>query len=92
MPLVQTRFTAMVRRERDIMSFPFPVPDTSNIKKKQVDIIYPDRISKMQAHICMTCENKVEGFNDGPSQQEFLISGMCQKCQNEAFDSGDDSD
>ncbi len=72
-------------------TYHFPVPDTSNIKKKPVDRIYPDRIEKMRAHTCMTCGNKVEGFNDEPSQKEFLISGMCQKCQDDIF-GGDDND
>ncbi len=72
------------------MPLSFPVPDTSNIQKKPVDMIFPDRISKMQEHICMTCGDKVEGFNDELSQKEFLISGLCQKCQDSVFNGDDD--
>lgn len=83
------RFSTMEEWERDIMPFSFPVPDTSNIQKKPVDAIFPDRISKTRAHICITCGGKVEGFNDELSQKEFLLSGMCQKCQDEIFKEGD---
>jgi hypothetical protein len=33
----------------------------------------------------MTCTGKVEGFDSELSQKEFLISGMCQKCQDGIF-------
>jgi len=67
------------------MSFPFPVPDTSTIQPRPADLLFPDRIPRMKQHICMTCSGKVEGFDTELSQKEFLISGMCQKCQDEVF-------
>jgi hypothetical protein len=63
------------------MSYNFPVSNTSNIQPRPADLVFPDRIPKMKAHICMTCRGKVEGFDRELSQKEFLISGMCQKCQ-----------
>jgi len=67
------------------MSYKFPVPDTSNIEKRPADLLFPDRIPKMKKNICVTCSSKVEGFDRELSQKEFLISGMCQKCQDEFF-------
>jgi len=67
------------------MSCKFPVPDTDSIKPRPADMIFPDRISRIKARVCMSCDSKVEGFNSEQSQKEFLISGMCQKCQDEVF-------
>ena len=67
------------------MSYKFPVPDTSSIQPRPADLLFPDRIPKMKMHICVTCNGKVEGFRDELSQKEFLISGMCQTCQDEVF-------
>lgn len=67
------------------MRYKFPVPDTSSIQPRPADLLFPDRIPRMKQHICVTCSGKVEGFDDELSQKEFLISGMCQTCQNQAF-------
>jgi hypothetical protein len=67
------------------MSYKFPVPDTSNIPTRPAFLVFPDRIPRMKQHICVTCIGKVEGFDSELSQKEFLISGMCQKCQDEVF-------
>ncbi len=45
------------------MSYEFPVPDTSSLKLISIDLLFPDRISKMKQHICMTCSGKVKGFD-----------------------------
>ncbi len=66
-------------------NYDYPVPDVSNVQKRQADILFPDRITKMKARVCMTCSGKVEGFDSELSQKEFLISGMCQKCQDSIF-------
>ncbi|HWQ95782.1 MAG TPA: hypothetical protein VN368_00265 [Candidatus Methylomirabilis sp.] len=75
------------------MSYKFPVPDMSNIQPRPTDLFFPDRIPRMKKHICMACTGKVEGFDSELSQKEYLISGMCQKCQDEVFGaSEEDSD
>ena len=66
-------------------NYNYPVPDVSNVQKRPADILFPDRIPKMKARVCMTCSGKVEGFDSELSQKEFLISGMCQKCQDSIF-------
>lgn len=72
------------------MSHKFPVPDTSSIQPRPADLLFPDRIPRMKKHICMTCSGKFEGFDSELSQKEFLISGMCQKCQDEVFDASEE--
>lgn len=34
---------------------------------------------------CPCCKAKIGAFRDTLSQQEFKISGMCQKCQDKTF-------
>lgn len=34
---------------------------------------------------CMTCDNTGVKFRDEPSRDEYLISGMCQPCQDDVF-------
>jgi len=63
------------------MNYKFPVPDTFSIQPRPADLVFSDRIPKMKARVCITCSGKVEGFNSELSQKEFMISGMCQKCQ-----------
>jgi hypothetical protein len=34
---------------------------------------------------CISCEKKIESFRDQLSIREFIISGICQHCQDEVF-------
>lgn len=68
-----------------IIEYKYPVPDVSNIPKRLADALYPNRIPRMKAHVCVICNGKVEGFRDELSEKEFLISGMCQLCQDKTF-------
>lgn len=38
---------------------------------------------------CAHCDESVEAFRDDLSRDEYAISGTCQACQDEVFDSGD---
>jgi hypothetical protein len=67
------------------MKYKFTVPDTSSVQPRPADLVFPDRIPKMKARVCMTCSGKVEEFDRELSQKKFLISGMCQKCQEGIF-------
>jgi formylmethanofuran dehydrogenase subunit E len=66
--------------------YPFPVPDTTKAVSLPVDSLVPERKAKIKAHICVDCGEKVTGFKDEISQQEYLISGLCQKCQDSIFE------
>ena len=34
---------------------------------------------------CRTCNKPVTGFRDKLSEDEYYISGMCQRCQDDIF-------
>lgn len=45
-------------------------------------------ISRQEAEkrgICTWCKKEVTGFRDEISEKEYMISGFCQKCQDETF-------
>jgi hypothetical protein len=62
--------------------------DTARILIQSLTWDAGSRMSKK--HICMTCSGKVEGFDSELSRKEFLISGMCQKCQDSIFDASEE--
>lgn len=47
-------------------------------------------------HVCSVCNDSLQGerseFVDELSFREYKISGMCQKCQDEAFADPDESE
>jgi len=60
-------------------------PKFEDIPEKPADLLFPQRRRKMSEGICAVCEEKIHGFRDELSEREFLISGLCQKCQDKTF-------
>ena len=58
------------RPEREIISF----------TRSELEGYVPNRIVK-----CILCGSAIEEFRDQLSVREFVISGMCQKCQDDIF-------
>ena len=40
---------------------------------------------QINQHKCSWCEETIKGFKDKTSSREYLISGLCQDCQNATF-------
>jgi len=38
--------------------------------------------------LCVTCGHKITCFQDQLSEKEYMISGMCQNCQDSVFGKG----
>jgi len=38
-------------------------------------------------YTCVSCGEEIKGFRDKLSVKEYRISGLCQKCQDEIFNS-----
>lgn len=49
-----------------------------------------DRVETIIADKCMLCDNSASNFTDEISEKEYTISGMCQACQDKAFEDGDE--
>ena len=43
------------------------------------------RVDSIKADVCVTCGGHAIEFNDVRSYREYIISGMCQVCQDETF-------
>ena len=49
-----------------------------------LDHIY-DRSAAILNNVCVTCGVEVKGFRDALSKKEYIISGLCQVCQDKVF-------
>lgn len=49
-----------------------------------------DRSAKINVNSCVICNKPATQFKDSISEKEFSISGMCQSCQDEVFNSYED--
>jgi hypothetical protein len=47
---------------------------------------------KTEPGCCVICKNKVTPFKNELSAKEYEISGMCQSCQDDIFESGEDNE
>lgn len=52
---------------------------------KPVAQMFPKNVMLIAKGLCVSCESEILVFNDKISQDEYAISGMCQKCQDEVY-------
>ena len=50
----------------------------------------PNRHTAMAQGKCVLCAADASTFKDDISAKEYTISGLCQECQDEAFDEEED--
>jgi RNA polymerase-binding transcription factor DksA len=51
---------------------------------------FQDMLDNFDKGLCCDCGKPVGSFKDELSYKEYKITGMCQKCQDELFDSDDE--
>lgn len=49
-----------------------------------------NRTGSIKSNVCVTCGGPATEFKDELSKREYTISGMCQRCQDSTFGSGDE--
>jgi RNA polymerase-binding transcription factor DksA len=49
-----------------------------------------DMLDNFDKGLCCDCGKSIGSFKDEVSYKEYKITGMCQKCQDELFDSDDE--
>jgi len=61
-------------------------------EKIMEDAGFGEEVKKVKAGKCPFCNTMVDlsEFRDEISKKEFLISGICQKCQDEFFGGNDE--
>jgi len=52
---------------------------------RPVDTLFPAQKTLKDKGLCPTCGEPTGAFTDALSYKEFLISGMCQECQDSVF-------
>jgi len=46
------------------------------------------RTTAITNDLCVSCAREVSNFRDDLSKREYVISGLCQLCQDEVFGAG----
>lgn len=54
--------------------------------------IFPDVVDQYESGLCTSCRQPAGLFRDWLSEKEYKISGLCQRCQDEVFDLGDNGE
>lgn len=67
-----------------------PADKHPGIRKFQNDILDTNVEENIEMDICSSCGQAAVNFKNDISRREFAISGLCQACQDEVFDSFDD--
>ena len=67
-----------------------PTPKRDEIRRFQSTIAGKDVPEEIRQDRCVSCGQPAEIFRDEVSRREFRISGLCQRCQDQVFEMGDD--
>lgn len=61
--------------------------EMTTVTPKPVDVLFPQAAKDKAKGVCPTCGNDInhDDFKDDLSHNEFMISGLCQKCQDDFF-------
>jgi len=62
-----------------------PSKKAPEINKLLAKITGRDRVKTIRADKCTTCGLIAKEFKNASSHKEYLISGMCQSCQDSFF-------
>lgn len=59
------------------------------MNKDIIKKLFPEYLEKIENGKCPLCNEivQLESFDDDLSRKEYAISGLCQSCQNETFES-----
>ena len=52
-------------------------------------LVGKSREIQIASNLCMTCNGEAKSFRDALSEKEYIISGMCQICQDQIFNGGE---
>ena len=60
-----------------------PAPKNKEVKQFLDDTL--DRSNRIKSSVCVSCDATDVVFRNEISRKEYILSGMCQKCQDEFF-------
>lgn len=62
-----------------------PMDNKTQEIKDFIEEVFPGTAEAIAGNKCPMCKKPIIGFKNEVSQREYLISGMCQECQDEVF-------
>lgn len=62
-----------------------PTSKSKSIEDTLIEIVGISRQEAAEKGICTFCKQPISDFHDAVSRREYLISGLCQKCQDEVW-------
>ncbi len=63
-----------------------PMENKSPVMKDFIERLFPGTQKAIDEGLCPCCHKPIGEFRDALSRREYMISGMCQKCQDVYFD------
>ena len=69
---------------------PIPMGNKSPEMVASIESMFPGTKAAIAAHKCPMCKHLVGTFKDHISEKEYLISGLCQHCQDLTFNLGEE--
>jgi hypothetical protein len=66
-----------------------PMENKSYAIKQLIEEVFPGTAKNIAEKLCPVCKEEIHTFRDALSEKEYQISGMCQKCQDNIWPSGD---
>ena len=65
-----------------------PLEKSAAVRKTMDDLAGTSSETSIRENRCALCGKTAKNFKDSESRREFAISGMCQRCQEEAWGPG----
>lgn len=66
-----------------------PMENKSQEVRDAIEELFPGTAKAIDEKKCPLCKQPIGEFKNELSKKEYLISGMCQKCQDEVFSSNE---
>ena len=62
-----------------------PMSNKSPEMRAAIDDLFPGTLEAIKGHRCPSCHGEVGEFKDALSKREYMISGLCQSCQDSVW-------
>ena len=62
-----------------------PMQNKTQEMRDAIESIFPGTAEAINQNKCPICRQPIGAFKDELSKKEYLISGMCQTCQDKVF-------
>jgi hypothetical protein len=65
-----------------------PFENKTEEMKDAIEAVFPGTREAILQNKCPICKANIGSFRDAISRQEYVISGMCQACQDQVWGTG----